>query len=171
MQGFLWLGPREDVAGYAKRISTSAKTIKINLAFVKTFQERLAEAISQARKPKSALAQQLGVPQSSVSRWLAGSVPRAETVGAIAKFLNVDVKWLAYGEEPPPGEFTKLEDSDSSVVREEPAPYNAGGGTATRVLETAQAKDATMQIMLRAIAEMQRRIDTLEEIVKQQPPK
>lgn len=56
--------------------------------------QRLGEAIKASGKSKGALAAHLGVPQSSVSRWLAGGEPRSERLTEIAKFLGVDVKWL-----------------------------------------------------------------------------
>lgn len=144
---------RSDGAGYANGFSTSDKTIKVNLAFVKSFQERLAEAISLARKPKSELARHLGVPQSSVSRWLAGSEPRSETLAEIAKFLSVDVKWLAYGDEP--AQSTSLQDNV--------------GNPQSDLVNSAQQFAAGVQSMMLEMAEMRQRLAELEEIVRKGP--
>ena len=80
---------------------------------MKNFGKRLEEAIRTSGKTKTALALHLGVPQSSVSRWISGSVPRAETLSGIAKFLGVSHEWLAAGVEP----------SFSSILRDDVAEY------------------------------------------------
>ena len=38
------------------------------------------------------------ISQSAVSRWFRGSVPDLETIAAMAKALEVDPGWLAFGE-------------------------------------------------------------------------
>jgi transcriptional regulator with XRE-family HTH domain len=65
---------------------------------VKNISERLEHAIRFSGHSKGALAEHIGVPQSSVSRWLSGSEPRSDRLFEIAKFLSVDVKWLMTGE-------------------------------------------------------------------------
>lgn len=62
------------------------------------FSTRLAEAIAKSGKSKGALAASTGVALSTVSRWLGGAVPKAETIANIANFLGVDAKWLLLGE-------------------------------------------------------------------------
>ena len=120
---------------------------------MKSFSDRLGWAVRSSGKNKTALAEYLGVPQSSVSRWFTGPVPRAETLGAIAKFLRVPVDWLATGEieaaewaamveermrfldapiadalaevQAKANEEWKRSLSASSMLREEPAAYGA----------------------------------------------
>ena len=88
-----------------------------------TFFQRLDYAVRHSGFSKGALARHLGVPQSSVSRWLKNIYPKAETVAAIAKFLAVDVNWLMTGdpEKAPAGLIH--EDEESSALREDPAEY------------------------------------------------
>jgi transcriptional regulator with XRE-family HTH domain len=64
---------------------------------MKTFPERLQKAIDDKGEPKGKLAKHCGVALSSVSRWLAGSVPREDKMKEIAEFLGVDPLWLAHG--------------------------------------------------------------------------
>ena len=50
------------------------------------------------------------VSQSAVSRWFKGATPDLETIAAIAKALDVDPGWLAFGEDsqaPSPGDQVK----------------------------------------------------------------
>lgn len=88
-------------AGNERRFIVSVKSSKINLSFVKNISDRLAFAIRISGHSKGALATAIGVPQSSVSRWLNGSEPRSDRLAEIAKFLSVDVKWLMTGEGSP----------------------------------------------------------------------
>lgn len=69
---------------------------------------------------KVALAAALGVPASSISRWLGGKMPRSETVIRIAKCLGVDANWLLTGEGG-----ANADSPESSVVREDVIPYGA----------------------------------------------
>jgi transcriptional regulator with XRE-family HTH domain len=78
--------------------SGDAKSIKIYLASVQNFAQRLGVAISSSGKSKGALAADAGVALSTVSRWCSGVVPKAETLDQIARFLGVDAKWLLTGE-------------------------------------------------------------------------
>ena len=78
---------------------------------MQNFSERLAHAIKIAGKPKGDLANHCGVALSSVSRWLGGTVPRAEVALEIAQFLGVNVNWLIYGSDNlsnAPNEATRL---------------------------------------------------------------
>lgn len=88
------------VAVNTARFITFDKQRNINLSFVENFSHRLELAIQRSGKSKGALAAYLKVPQPSVSRWLKGSEPRADRLNEIAKFLNVDVKWLLTGISP-----------------------------------------------------------------------
>lgn len=93
---------------------------------MKNISERLEYAIRRSGKTKSALAAYIKVPGSSVSRWLAGSEPRADKLSEIAKFLSVDVKWLMTGESIPSSASNAESEGkakDSGAVREDPAPY------------------------------------------------
>lgn len=77
---------------------------------MQNFSDRLAEAIFLSGKSKGALATSTGVALSTVSRWLGGTTPKAETLEKIAKFLGVDAKWLLTGDSSP----SKSGESDSS---------------------------------------------------------
>jgi transcriptional regulator with XRE-family HTH domain len=90
---------------------------------VETFFQRLEYAIRRSGYPKGAVAKHLGVPQSSVSRWLGGSYPKAETVGTLAKFLGVDVNWLMSGD--PDKELAEpvIPIEQQCVVRDDEVPY------------------------------------------------
>lgn len=65
---------------------------------MQTFSQRLAEAIAKSGKSKGSLASSAGVALSTVSRWLGGTVPKADTLDAVAHFLGVNAKWLLTGE-------------------------------------------------------------------------
>jgi transcriptional regulator with XRE-family HTH domain len=65
---------------------------------MQNFSTRLAEAIAKSGKSKGALAASTGVALSTVSRWLGGTIPKAEAIARIAKFLGVDAKWLLSGD-------------------------------------------------------------------------
>jgi len=54
-------------------------------------QEWLGEAVSKKLGLKEPLT------QGTVSRWLAGSEPNLKTITALAKVLDVDPGWLAFG--------------------------------------------------------------------------
>lgn len=64
---------------------------------MQNFSDRLAQAILHSGKAKGTLAADCGVALSTVSRWLGGAIPKAETVALIAKSLGVDAKWLLAG--------------------------------------------------------------------------
>lgn len=90
---------------------------------MKNISERLVVAIRQSGHSKGALAAHIGVPQSSVSRWLAGSEPRSDRLIDIAKFLGVDVNWLLTGDEKKGVCYGDVKDlgagKTTCVVREE----------------------------------------------------
>lgn len=65
---------------------------------MQNFSTRLAEAIAKSGKSKGALAANAGVALSTVSRWLGGTIPKADTLGVAAQFLGVSAKWLLTGE-------------------------------------------------------------------------
>lgn len=145
-------------AGNAGIFSVCDKPSKDILPFVRNFPERLQDAIKRAGLSKGSLARHLGVPKSSVSRWLAGSEPRGEKLSEIAKFLSVDVKWLLEGEAAessanPKDRLIPKDDEFSSVVREDPAKYGAAV-----VPRDARIRDA--------FAEIRRGLDALEELMR-----
>jgi len=72
--------------------------IKNYLASMQNFSNRLAQSITASGKPKGALAAHTGVALSTVSRWIGGTIPKAETLDEIAAFLGVDAKWLLTGQ-------------------------------------------------------------------------
>lgn len=90
---------------------------------VRNFADRLQEAIRKSGKPKGDLARHCGVALSTVSRWLAGTVPRMDMLRKIAGFLAVDETWLLIGrssadsEVADPSLYTLR---DESVLRETP---------------------------------------------------
>ncbi len=88
-----------------------------------TFFQRLDYAVRHSGFSKGALARHLGVPQSSVSRWLKNIYPKAETVAAIAKFLAVDVNWLMTGDPEKAPAGLAQDEEDSSMLREDPVEY------------------------------------------------
>lgn len=141
-------------AGNAERFTDNDNSIKTFLALVKNISERLAEAIKASGKSKGALAAHLGVPQSSVSRWLAGGEPRSERLTEIAKFLGVDVKWLmsaSIAESSANPKEPGIGDS-AYVMREEPAVYG------TKVDPVAAA-----------FAKIREGLDMLEQVMKNPP--
>jgi transcriptional regulator with XRE-family HTH domain len=144
------------VAGYAKRFTVSAKPIKKNLPFVKNISERIAHAIRYSGHSKGALAAHLGVPQSSVSRWLAGSEPRNDRLTEIAKFLSVDVNWLVTGKGEIAQSSAKPKElpvvNPAHLLCEDPAEYRA---------KTITPTDPKLLAVLDRIA------TALEEIAKQ----
>jgi transcriptional regulator with XRE-family HTH domain len=163
---FIFLCP---VAGYAKRFTTYDKPSKHYLSFVKNISERLQHAIRFSGHSKGALAEHIGVPQSSVSRWLAGSEPRSDRLFEIAKFLNVDVKWLMTGEgrmEP-----EKLSENAESYAN----PNESGIGESAQVVRedapmygarTPLSHEEEMRLLFGKVREV---IDLLEKIAIKGP--
>lgn len=119
-----WCVAGRFVAGDESGFSEGAKLIKRNLSFVKNLSERLDAAIRSSGMSKGEFASRMHVPQSSVSRWLAGSEPRAEKICEIAKFLSVEVKWLMDGIGPMRRENPGISQKEepSSLLREEARP-------------------------------------------------
>lgn len=81
---------------------------------MQNFPQRLESAIQRSGKQKGELAEHCGVALSTVSRWLGGSVPKAETLDRISGFLGVDAKWLIFG-----GDNL----ADEAKLRDVEAPY------------------------------------------------
>ncbi len=65
-----------------------------------TFPEKLAELMKAKRYNKSTLGKALNVTHSTVSRWLAGSIPNEETANSLARILGVSAQWLISGDGP-----------------------------------------------------------------------
>lgn len=78
------------------------------------FSERLAVAIAKSGKSKGSLAKHCEVALSTVSRWMKGSIPKADTVVEIAKFLGVNAKWLLSGS----GQAMLTTDDMESLLRD-----------------------------------------------------
>jgi transcriptional regulator with XRE-family HTH domain len=86
--------------------------ISYNVMAEQGFSARLFRAwhLLQIRKEGTATQEWLGkkvgkvlgvsepISQSAVSRWFRGATPDLETIGAIAKALEVDPGWLAFGD-------------------------------------------------------------------------
>jgi len=154
---WLFVALRVSDAGNAKRFTECDKLIKTNLSFVKNISDRLSQAIKASGKSKGALAAHLGVPQSSVSRWLAGGEPRSERLTEIAKFLGVDVKWLmsadlaensANPKKPGIGETAH----GAYVVQDDVTPYRAN-----------------VDPVAAAFAKIREGLDLLEQLMKNPP--
>ncbi|MDP3851981.1 MAG: helix-turn-helix domain-containing protein [Luteolibacter sp.] len=107
---------------------------------MQNFSYRLEEAIQRSGKPKGELATHCGVALSTVSRWLAGSVPKAETLEIIAGFLGVSAKWLVFGGD---------DLASGAIVREDPAIYR----TRARPELSLEEKVARMESLLAGMAE------------------
>jgi transcriptional regulator with XRE-family HTH domain len=136
------------VAVNEKRFIGFVKLRKQNLSFVRNISERLEYAIRRSGMSKGALSGLIGVPQSSLSRWLSGSQPRADKLAEIAKFLSVDVKWLTYGEMPENAESV-------SNVKETEAVYG-------EITEREQS-------ISEAFTKIREALDILEDVLKQKP--
>ena len=53
--------------------------------------------MAHAGLSRRAIAQHLGIAQSTISRWSQGAIPRAEIIDAIAKRCDVSTFWLSTG--------------------------------------------------------------------------
>lgn len=89
---------------------------------MQNFAARLKTAIEDSGKPKGDLAAHCGVALSTVSRWLAGSVPGNETLEKIASFTGTDPIWLLTGVDRK-RLFEPKSPADETMVREDPTPY------------------------------------------------
>lgn len=64
-----------------------------------TFIMRLERLLSDKGYQKKDLSQAIGISQSGISTWcVSGSIPRADIAIKIARFLNVSVEYLIFGE-------------------------------------------------------------------------
>ncbi len=75
-----------------KRIIQSTPNMRPN-----TFAFRLAEAMADQGLTQEQLASRLSVSQTTVSRWLAGSVPHKQKAILLARELDVNLEWLLEG--------------------------------------------------------------------------
>ncbi len=64
---------------------------------METFSQRLADAMEESQHNQSTLARALGTAQSSIGRWLNGSMPRDRALAELASKLGVTVRWLSDG--------------------------------------------------------------------------
>ncbi|MGL4398811.1 MAG: helix-turn-helix domain-containing protein [Luteolibacter sp.] len=81
-------------ARYAKDLASPAELTSQIFSVKTEFSEKLAVAIAKSGKSKGSLADCCGVALSTVSRWLGGAIPKAETISKISEFLSVDANWL-----------------------------------------------------------------------------
>ena len=70
----------------------------------------------------SKVAQEIGLNKSSVSYWKKGSIPKMDTLKALAQYFNVTVDYL-----------TGLDDLEATIVQEVSAPRRAGTAEAHRL--------------------------------------
>jgi transcriptional regulator with XRE-family HTH domain len=128
--------------------------IKNYLASVQNFSNRLAQAITASGKPKGALAAHAGVALSTVSRWMAGTVPKAETLDLIASFLGVDAKWLLTGHEA------------ADPVTPTPPPHPSASSSAASAplrLSSSSHDEELLAVLLRIAAALERLARKSEE--------
>ena len=89
----------------------------------KEFAERVDMSLKKRSQTRKALTTDLGISSSTMSSWAAGrgSIPNANVVEQIAKYLNVSLDWLITGEEkksfqPPQMQFTSQNDLPSEII-------------------------------------------------------
>lgn len=163
--------------GDAKDLASNTKQFKNYLAFMQNFSNRLAQSIAASGKPKGALAAHTGVALSTVSRWLGGTVPKAETLEEIAEFLGVDAKWLLTGQEEAGNagkfsipKFPGIGDS-ACVVREDPAIYGEKPPeTMEERMERMEREMGRLASALEAFGKIRDGLDLIEMLIKN-PPK
>ncbi len=105
------------------------------------FRERLVAAMTRENLGQSALARKAGVPQTTVSSWLKGHLPRKFAAQALANSLGVSVDWLLRGEgdEFPPTESSReaayrLREGDENACEISPETAESGMGIYRRNL-------------------------------------
>lgn len=146
---------------------------------MQNFSNRLAQSIAASGKPKGALAAHTGVALSTVSRWLSGTVPKAETLEEIAEFLSVDAKWLLTGQEEAGNagrfsipKFPGIGDSACSG-REDPAISGEKPPepeTMEARMERMEREMGRMASALEAFGKIREGLDLIENLIKY-PPK
>lgn len=67
----------------------------------KEFTKRIDFCLAKKNQTRKAITTDLGISSSTMSSWAAGrgSIPNANIVEKIAKYLNVTIDWLITGEE------------------------------------------------------------------------
>jgi transcriptional regulator with XRE-family HTH domain len=105
------------------------------------------------------LARHLGVPPSSVSRWVSGTEPRSESVVEIAKFLGVDFAWLMTGA-----------GADLSVVREEETPFRVRKPEEPTLIERMEMLQHGYDETKAELAEANRKLDALMDLLTGRKP-
>ncbi|MEP2776784.1 MAG: helix-turn-helix transcriptional regulator [Luteolibacter sp.] len=117
------------------------------------FTERLAVAIAKSGKSKGSLAKHCGVALSTVSRWLKGSIPKADTILEIATFLGVDAKWLFPTSNELKDLFASMGvlDAESAWVVANEASYELG--IERRARELAAESESEFAVRINALAE------------------
>lgn len=140
------------------------------------FAARLALALRQAHMRASRLAENAHVSKGYVSDLLSGKKerPSIDVCVEFAKVLGVSLPWLAYGEEPDQAQ----NQSQHTTLKEDPPAYrftpraqSVDSTASDNLVEAAQSMASTMKTLLSSVAEMQRRIEELEQIIKKGPNK
>lgn len=85
---------------------------------MKTFSDRLYEAMHTARVSQVQLASMIGVSQPAINRLLTGKTSTSRKLVDIAKVLGVRPEWLAYGAEPMRAEDVKPHHPESTIPPE-----------------------------------------------------
>lgn len=104
---------------------------------MQNFSRRLETAIAKSGIPKGVLSAHCGVALSTVSRWLDGTIPKPDTLEAIAQKLGVDSVWL----------LTGRDGSNATIERETP------NQPTETIKETGQVVMNRMESMERNLAE------------------
>lgn len=68
-----------------------------NISDGRDFLSRLNLALQRACLSRTALAKELGIAKSTITRWGKGSLPRSEVIAKIAKITGVRREWLSAG--------------------------------------------------------------------------
>lgn len=110
----------------------------VRLAYMETWNKRLAIARTAAMKSKTDVARAVGVSNATVSDWESGEIKKieAENLLKVCDFLNVSPSWLQFGR----GEMLHIELSEDDLhalkinrmlgTKEKRAWYRAGDSLA-----------------------------------------
>jgi transcriptional regulator with XRE-family HTH domain len=73
------------------------------------FSQNLRNSMEASCLTQKALAEKIGVSQAAISKWLNGSIPRADQLALAATALGVSMEWLLIGEpDPNPADPNRL---------------------------------------------------------------
>lgn len=62
------------------------------------------------------LSRNTGIPESTIRKWITGSVPSVEAAYKVSKYLNVSLEWLVTGVEPAPSDKLVLNDKERELI-------------------------------------------------------